>query len=102
LTINLSFVTNCFYINVNKETMKFRVKITKKNSGKVTYRPQVKKNFFEPWKGLNLNTGCSSIYANKYCSEVCSSEADAILFINMYKLQEFNNKETVVYKKIDN
>lgn len=80
--------------------MKFRIKISTKNSGKITYTPQVKKSFFERWKGLN--TGCLSIYISKYGWEVFDSEADAILFINMYKLQELNNQETVVYKKLEN
>lgn len=78
--------------------MKFRIKISTKNSGKITYIPQVKKSFFERWKGLN--TGAFAIYISKYGWEVFSSEVDAILFINMYKLQEFNNQETVTYKRI--
>jgi hypothetical protein len=78
--------------------MKFRIKITTKNSGEITYAPQVKKSFFERWKGLNK--GAFSIYISEHCWEVFSSEADAILFTHLYKLQELNNQKTVTYKRI--
>lgn len=80
--------------------MKFRIKIIIKQSGKITYTPQVKKNFFESWKGLN--TGFLSIYISKNCWQVFNSEAEAIAFIDTYKEQEFNKLETILYKKLDN
>jgi hypothetical protein len=94
----LSSPSLSFYINISRETMKFRIKITTKNSGEITYTPQVKKSFFARWKGLNK--GAFSIYISKYCWEVFSSEVDAILFTHMYKKQELNNKKTVTYKRI--
>lgn len=96
----LSSSSFSFYNSIHTETMKFRIKIITKQSGKITYTPQVKKNFFESWKGLN--TGCLSIYISKYAWQVFNSEAEAIEFIDTYKEQEFNKQETVLYKKLDN
>ena len=78
--------------------MKFRIKIIQKNCGTITYEPQVKTSFFSRWKGLLK--GSLYIYLSKYASNVYNSEAEAIEFIEKFKKQEFDKKETITYKHL--
>jgi hypothetical protein len=78
--------------------MKFRIKISEKRDGSITYAPQFKTSFFGFWKGFVLKFRIINT-PKKYLE--FDTEAKAITFIDMErKKQELNNKKTVTYKRI--